>query len=108
MAKTPTKRPTVTLTIGTREWVFSEAILEHAETLLDGNRITQTGHNIWTTEPTKYGNVHQSEITTILHTEPDRRFAFISCTCPHSKQSGFGRARCSHVYAAITQLGATR
>ena len=107
MAKTPTKRPTTTLTIGTREWVFSESVIEHAQTLLNGDKITQTGHNVWTTEPTKTGSVRQPEITTIIHAEPTRKFAFISCSCHHGKQAGFGRARCSHVYAALTQLGAT-
>ena len=107
MAKTPTKRHTTTLTIGTREWVFSEAVIEHAEKLLNGDKITQTGRNVWTTKQARGDAKQHPVITTIMHTDPSNRFVFVSCTCTHGKQAGFGRARCSHVFAALTQLGAT-
>ena len=106
MAKTLTKRPTVALTIGTREWVFSEAVVKHAKTLFEANQITQTGRNVWTTKQARSDAKQHPAITTIMHTDPSNRFVFASCTCTHGKQAGFGRARCSHVYASLTQLGA--
>ena len=98
MAKhTTTKRPLSTITVNGRVWVFSSAVLPAAKQILGANQITEHSRGVYVTDA--YAN--RPEVKTLFHTEPDAPYVFVTCTCPHAKVSGFGRARCSHVLAAL-------
>lgn len=98
MAKhTTTKRPISTITVGKKVWVFSRAVLPVAKQIIKANQITEHARGVYVTD----AHATRPEVKTLFHTEPDAPYVFVTCTCPHAKASGFGRARCSHVLAAL-------
>ena len=74
-----------------RVWGFSPSVELAAKQILADQQISERASGVYATK----ARSTRPEVKTTFLSE------FVTCTCPHAKASGFGRARCRHVLAAL-------
>ena len=105
--KKHTKREYVTFEFPSRDWTFSAAVQEKALEIVEKDLLTPTDVPGEYRVPSMRANGSKEYLLRLQFNEAgDPQWA--TCECAHGVTAGFGRARCSHVYAALAQLGATK
>lgn len=91
------KRSLNIVTASGRVWGFSPAVELAAKQILADQQISERASGVYATKT----RGTRPEVKTAFLSEPHARYQFVTCTCSHAKTSGFGRARCRHVLAAL-------
>ena len=95
----------LTLDFEERDWTFSRSVQDKALELLQEDRVIPT-------DDPKVFRVKRSDVNTYRVSlgveEGTSLLRWVTCSCTHGSRSGFGRSRCSHVFAVLLHIRESR